>query len=1030
MNDFIKTVLARPVGAVVCVLALIIFGVSTLVSMDLEREPSVSYPYYFVTAEYPGAGPEEIERLVTTKLENACSSVKGFKDLYSSSEAEFCYVTVEYEYGTDLKEARDELQNAINGVKAELPKDVVPEISGVSNNDEAVFQACFQSDNEDTDVKSFVKQQIEPKLKKLDGVAGVDVSGGKDRYISIELMPDVAAQYGLDVGSVADLIASSGFITPAGSINYGDQSINVSTSVTVSDIEDIRNTPIKLDSGEVIHIYDIASVRYKDSPVQWFYRFNGKEGIDLSVKKKQKANVVNLGKEIRSVIEEAQRENPDVSVKIIQDNSIPISRAIRNIFFTLMLGVILSMIVLFVFFGDLKASLIVGSSMPISLLVTFILMGKKGYTLNLVTMSALVIGIGMMVDNAIVVLEMCFCKKDDGIDFREAAYEGTKFVFTDIIASTLTSVVVYLPLVNLKGMAGLQFGPLGWTIMFALMASLASALTIVPLAFSRYRPVEKKELPINRLLKKLGNIYEKFMPHILKHRYISAGISAALMIGAVLLFRFFIFDVSSYSQDYDMVDVNFTFKPGYSVENIDEVVSHFEEYVSADPNIDYYYSWGYSGMGCIIAMLPERSRVSPEELGMKWKSDLENYDNRCEVSIGYDFGEGGPTVDIPLSADNYDELKDALAKVEELAVNTEGVTGVKNAMSSGGFKADVVVDREMAMKRGFSARDISDMISSQLQGKKAVDVIVDDRTFEARVELPEDMRADLSSVETMSFRNPEGAYIPFDEIAHIEYRNVPSVIERTNGRYSGTVKATTAVGDIHRIQQELVNGVNKMNLPKGVKLEDTNAEMETREAVGETTVAIAAAVFLVFMVMAIQFESLRYSILVMVCLPFSLIGAMPLLYAGLDEKVINLSTMVGLLMLGGIVVNDGIMYVDTTNEYRKTMPVHDALILAGKSRMRPILMTTLTTVLSMLPMIIPGAGGDPSMRGLAYVVIGGLTMATILTLIILPVFYLFLCKKDPGDNKNSAIRKMKDKVRSILKGPKKPKKETGPVVAK
>ena len=995
MRGFIKTILSRPASVFVCVLALVLFGVSSLLSMELERVPDSSYPSFWIEVYYTGVGPEEMDSLITSKLEKNCKTLKGYKEIDAYTEVGWCYVEVDYEYGTDLKEAKEELQNVLNITKAEIPADTEIYLHQDSTNDQSIFEVSILSDDKNVDVRSYVKQQIEPELKKIDGVGTVQVRGGADRYISIELVPDAVAQYGLDVSSVADIISNSSYTIPAGSLSYGDQTINVSSSVKVSDVEDIRNIPIKLDSGEVIHIYDIADVHFSDVKIDYFYRSEGKDGIDIRIKKKQKANVVSLGKELREFFDVEAETHPEMIFKTTKDDSIPIQRSIQNIFFTLLLGIILSMVVLFVFFGDLRASLIVGSSMPVSLLATFIMMSKMGYTLNLVTMSSLVIGIGMMVDNAIVVLEMCFVKKDSGLDFGDAAFEGTTFVFTDIVASTLTSVVVYIPLVSLKGMAGIQFGPLGWTIMFALTASLASALTIVPLAFSIYKPVEKKTLWINKVLEKMGNVYARFMPHLLKHRFIVTAVSLILVACSAYLFTGFEFDTANYEQDYKAVDIILTFKPGTSMEAEDEVVRHYEEFVSKDEDIDYYYSYVMSGSCEVIGVLPDNSEVSPDEVGERWSEELEGYDDRCSASIGYGMGEGGPSAEVLLTAENYEELREALSEVEKVAQKIDGVTNVKNALHSGGFKADVVVDPEMATKRGFgSAKELSEIVSDQLDGKKALDVIVDDVKFEAKAELPEDMRSNISNLKSMSFRNSEGNFIPFSDVAHVEYKNIPFSIEKTNGKYSGKIVANCSEDDIYSVKEELTKEVRRLKLPKGVTIEETETEMQTREAMSETSMAIAAAVFLVFMVLAIQFDSIRFSLLVMMCLPFALIGAMPLLNLGLDYKIINLSTMVGFLMLGGIVVNDGIMYVDTANDYRKTMPVRDALILAGRSRMRPILMTTLTTVFSMIPMIIPGAGGDPAMRGLAFVVIGGLAMATVLTLIILPVFYQFFCGKD------------------------------------
>ena len=281
MRGFIKTILSRPASVFVCVLALVLFGVSSLLSMELERVPDSSYPSFWIEVYYTGVGPEEMDSLITSKLEKNCKTLKGYKEIDAYTEVGWCYVEVDYEYGTDLKEAKEELQNVLNITKAEIPADTEIYLHQDSTNDQSIFEVSILSDDKNVDVRSYVKQQIEPELKKIDGVGTVQVRGGADRYISIELVPDAVAQYGLDVSSVADIISNSSYTIPAGSLSYGDQTINVSSSVKVSDVEDIRNIPIKLDSGEVIHIYDIADVHFSDVKIDYFYRSEGKDGIDI-----------------------------------------------------------------------------------------------------------------------------------------------------------------------------------------------------------------------------------------------------------------------------------------------------------------------------------------------------------------------------------------------------------------------------------------------------------------------------------------------------------------------------------------------------------------------------------------------------------------------------------------------------------------------------------------------------------------------------------------------------------------------------
>lgn len=999
MRKFIKTVLERPVAVVVSVVALILFGVSSMTGMSLELYPQTSYPMLFVSTMYPQAGPEEVERLITQKIEESCGTLSGLKEMSSTSSAGMSEVTFQFAYGTDLGTARTQLQEALEDAKMEFPEGVQsPSIVSMNNSADAAISISIESSKKNVDVRSLVKQQVVPELKKISDAAAVKWYGGNERYISVELHPELVGQYNLDIGSISDMIAAANMEAAAGQVAYGNQNLNVSAKVKYADVDALKNIPISLKTGEVIHLRDIANVHYGDMEPDSYSRFNGKDNISVDITKKQKANVISLSKDVKNVLERIKEKNPDLNIEVIFDSSETIVKSIKSIGQTLALGVGLSMLVLFIFFGDLKASLIVGSSMPISLLATFILMNKMGFTLNLITMSALVIGIGMMVDNAIVVIEMCFRKRDEGFSFKEAAYEGTSLIVNSVLASTLTSVVVYLPLAGLQGMSGQMYSPLGYTIVFALMASLISAITLIPLCFSKYKPVEKKELRINKILEKLGNLYQRGMPIVLKHRIVVIVVAFSLMVTSALIATRLQMELMAAS-DEKQVSVELTFKPGLDLKSMDEITKHFEQFVSSDKEVENYSAMvsKEEAKSTINAYINKKTRHSTQQIIDRWNKDLAHFDDRCEFKVSLadpegmgDMG-GGNVVEIALKSSNLDNLKDASKQIQELVSKKPGVLTVQNTLLQGGFKAEVVIDPELALSRGFTTSQLGDLLRQKVSGKKAIDVTVDDRKFDVMVEEPKELRGDIGALENMSFMNENGDFVPFSEIAHVEYKDMPQNIIRTNGQYEGSIKVTLPANKVQKLSEEIKKEVKAISLPDNVSLGETRAEESMEEEFSGIGKAIFSAVFLVFMVMAIQFESIRNSLLVMFCIPFSAIGSIPLLF--ITNTKLSMTSLMGFLMLAGIVVNNGILLLDTSNENAKSMPMEDAVILAGKSRLRPILMTTMTTILSMLPMCISRGGSEDSMKGMAIVIIGGLTASTILTFFLLPTFYLIIQKK-------------------------------------
>ena len=450
---------------------------------------------------------------------------------------------------------------------------------------------------------------------------------------------------------------------------------------------------------------------------------------------------------------------------------------------------------------------------------------------------------------------------------------------------------------------------------------------------------------------------------------------------------------------------------------MNEIAKHFEDFVASDTEVNNYSTMvtKEDGKATINAYINKKSKYTTSQIIDRWNRELAHYDDRCDMKVSLadpegmgDMG-GGNETEIALRSSNLDNLKAASKQIESVISKTPGVLNVQNTLLQGGFKTEVVIDPEMAQSRGFTTLQLGEMISNQLSGKKAIDVTVDDRKFNVYVEVPRELRNDINALQSMSFLNEEGVYVPFSEIAHIEYKDTPQNITRINGQYEGSIKATLPADRAYEMGEELKKTVKAMALPENVFFGQTQSEASMDDEFSGLGKAIFAAVFLVFMVMAIQFESMRYSILVMFCMPFSITGAIPLLYV--THSKLNMTSLIGFLMLAGVVVNNGILLVDTTNVNKETMPADEALITAGRSRLRPMLMTTMTTVLSMVPMCISRGGSEDAMKGMALVIIGGLTASTILTLFLLPTFYMIIQRNPEAGNKHkpSKNKRIKEK---------------------
>lgn len=997
-----KTALKRPVSCVLIVVALVVFSISSLFGFKLELTPSMELPMLIVVAVYPGADPETVDELVTKVVENAGSSLSGVEDVTAVSMENVCQVLFQYEYGVDIDECYADLRSALDTASLSLPEDVdTPTVIEMNMNS---MPNMYLSATEigDIDLGKVLKESVVPDLEKISGVAQVEVSGGSEEYIKVELNETLMNQYGLTMDSIAQALTMVDFTYPAGNVTQGKQNINVTTGKEYNTVQQLRKAPLTTGRGSVITLQDVANVSMSVKASDYISRYDGKEDVSISIQTKSSYGTVNVCNDIKAVLERIKAENPAIAFEITYDASEAIVDSIWSVGQTLILGIILSMVVLFLFFGDFKASLIVGASMPVSLFVTLILMNAMGYSLNIVTMGSLVIAIGMMVDSSIVVIESCFRMQERKTDFKEAALTGTKVVTASIVASTITTIVVYVPLAVSKGLSGQLFVQLGFTIVFAMLASLIVALTLVPLCYSKFRPVEKKDIPLNKILRAVTGGYKKLLRKLLHKRFLVIAASILMVVVSIMMGSKLNMEMMP-SADEGTVGISVNFRAGTRVESIDEQMKEWVQIVSSDEDVEhysYYVSGTSAGISAYlkkdrsrdtVKVVDEWNELAKEMTGMDITVSSSGSSMSSMMSTG--------SYEIDLQGRDMEELKDFASQLEGEFLKVDGVVKVDNSTSGDSIQARIDVDELQAMQYGLTPITVGMAVGNATGGKKAMTVTREGSEYEVRLEYPEGAYEDMNSLLNLNILSPMGVMVPLRDIAQIVYEEAQESIYKQNGLYQVALTVSTTSDKYYEAQAGIDAIVENAVFPDTVSPADSMMTAMMMEEFYTLVKAIFTAVFLVFLVMAMQFESPRFSFMVMMCVPFALVGSFIFLF--LTGSTISMVSLMGFLMLMGIVVNNGILYVDSTNQLKEEMSVEDALIETGAIRLRPILMTSLTTILSMIPMGLALGTNGQMMQGMALVIIGGLLVSTLLTLILIPTIYLIIDKESRRERRRN-----------------------------
>lgn len=989
-----RFVLKRPVTVLMALLCLIVFGISSVFNATLEQMPDMDQPMMIIMANYSGASPEDMDELVTQLIEDQVSTLEGVKSMSSTTSEGRSMIMLEYDYDTDMDEAYSDLTKSLNSIR-DLPDDVEPTVMEMNNNAQASMMLTIANPSQEN-LYDYVDQKIVPELEKLSTVAEVSTMGGSSEYIKIELMSDMMDQYNVSISDIKSAMSAANLSYPSGSAESGNLDLSVSTLTQHDTLDELLEMPITVSGNKIVYLEDIAVVSYAEEQKGGVSRYNGEETISISLTKQQSSTAMDLSKQVQKIIKSLQNDDDDLTITVARDEADSIQDSLKDVAETMVMAVVISMIIIFLFFGDFKASLIVGSSIPTSILMSLIVMTRAGFTLNIITMSGLVLGVGMMVDNSIVVLESCFRAMDKQQDkgalgYAKAALEGTNIVVASIFGSTVTTCVVFIPLVFLNGMSGQMFGAMGYTIVFCMCASLLSAIAIVPLCYMMYKPKERSSAPATRPLTFLQDAYRKIMPVLLKHKAIVMLASVGIIVATVFLASGMQTELMT-ADDTGTVSVSIETRPGLITEQADAILAEAESIVAAHEDVESYMLRYNNDEGTITAYLKDDRKMSTDEVVSQWENemaDLENCTITVEASTSMSMMGRSRGYEAILKGTQYDELQEVSNEIVNELIARDDVKNVHSSIENTAPVVAVKVDPVSASAEGLTAAQIGTMVKQMLDGEEVTTLKVDGQEISVKAEYPEDQYRTVPQLERIILKKPSGGYVALSDVAEIYYKDSPSSIEKEDKSYQITISADYVDSSSSAaVKTKIDNEVISPNLTGTIVRGTNSRDRMMQEEFSGLYNAIAVAVFLIFVVMAAQFESPKFSFMVMTTIPFSLVGSFGLLK--LTGVSMSMTSILGFLILVGTVVNNGILYVDTVNQYRMEMPLRKALIEAGATRMRPIMMTSLTTILSMLPMAMAFGSSGSTTQGLAVVNIGGLSVGVLVALFILPVYYALM----------------------------------------
>lgn len=1007
------------------VLVLIIFalfaavGIFTLKNVALGLFPDIDSPYVMVSATYANAGPESVEKTVTEILEGALISVNGLKNLYSTSTESGCSIQLEFNYGIDIESAVNDIRDKLGRVQRQLPDNVnSPTIFRFNGDSKPIMRIAVRGNRSLSDIKEIAEDTISDIFEQADGVAEASVMGGKTKIVRVELDQNRLAAYGFTVSQVSSALAKQNLDLGGGKLNEGQKDYVVRTTGEFSSLEEINNTLIATVNGYDVKLSDIGNAFWGFQDITRDVFINGEHGVYITITKQTDANSVTVSNNVHEKIEELKETLPsDIKLEIISDDTDSIRETINTLVDSAWQGLLLAVIVLFIFLQNVKSTIIIAISIPLSLLITLLCMSFAGITLNMMTLTGLILGVGMIVDASIVMIDNIYSYRSRGAKPKISAILGSQEMIVSVISGNLTTICVFVPfLLYMKdlGMMGQMFKGIIFTIVIALCSSLLVAIFLVPVLAGKFLPLtNRNEKPVKskilkwfygictKALDAVTKVYGRLLKKALEYRAVTIMIAICLLVIAVALLPTLGMNMMPQGND-DSVTLSITLPIGTPLEDTRNVSLAMEEIVKKEvPSFDKLITTVGGGgrnantyKSSIQITLNEKSGTAVE-VQNKLRKYFTNFPGaKFSFQAGTRGQMMGSDIDIALRSDDLDEALSVADKIVRVMEDISALGDISIDTEEGLPQVEIEIDRERAYSFGVDVSTVAKEINYAVNGVTSTTYRQAGKDYDVKVMYQPSDRQNIIDLETMYVNGTNGK-VSLSNFAELKKGLGPVSIKRENQRRIVHITASILTSDnANLVEDAIKEGIaNTFIIPDNVSVSYEGSWQDTNDQMKLYSGILIMAVILVFGVMAGTYESFKAPLINLATIPFLLIGVV-FLYKVIGQPL-SIMAMVGLIMLVGIVVNNGIILVDYTNLLRgRNIPMMEACYKAGVSRLRPVLMTTLTTILGMIPMCFASEGQSAMVQPIGIAVVGGLTSSTFVTLLVIPVLYSLVMKDE------------------------------------
>lgn len=994
----------------IVVLALVL-GAISVKNLAVDLYPKMDLPIAVVVTSYPGAASQEIEELVSKPVESAVGTIEGIDTIQSISQPSSSMVILQFNYGTDIKAALNDIREKLDPVRSQLPSDANSPLVMRLDPQAMPIQTISLNGADLSVLQEVAENEIQPEFERAPGIASADIAGGLKREIRVNIDPGKLKIFELSGSQVVQALGAENRSISAGTVERGGEDVQVRIDGEYTSVKDIMNTKIGLVSGQTIKVSDVAKVVDTFEDQTTISRVNGEDTLTFSIMKQSDANTISAANEVNRIIDKMNAKFEDRGLKLTTtlDTSTFISQSINSVLVNMVIGFVLAMIVLQLFLRSLRTTLVIGLTMPLSLLTTFILMYLTGESINTISMVGLAIGIGLMIDSAIVILENIFKKRTEGLPIKEAALEGASELAPSVIAATLTTAAIFVPMLFISGLAAQLIRPLALTVVFAVSAALIGAITFLPMVSSKllgnvsasFNDEESKGW-FNKQLNKLTNGYVKLLGKALRARKRTIGIVVATVVGSLLLIPFIGF-VLMPSTDSGEIQIDVELQTGTQLDITEEAVQDISDRLVQFDDIIEMTSVTIGGSSIGIGggssenasfaikfvKASERDLSTSELIGKvdALMSDIPGA--KITVQENSQGMSTGSPITVEITGEDLDILSDLSQQVVWILNDIDGTLNIESTSGEGRPEVQIIVDREVASQYGLSYQQVMNGISLAFSGEVATKYKEGGDEFDVLVAFPEESTQTIRDLETFVIQNSEGIHVPLTAVADLKQVQGPTQINRKNQKRQVDVTSDVLSRSAVEITSDLKTELDQLPLPEGYEISTGGEAEDIAKEFTSLGIALVLGIVLVYMVMAFQFESFTHPFVIMFSLPTMVIGAMIGLF--ITNTPLSVTAFMGIIMLAAIVLNNGIILVDYTNILRsRGMDRTEALIESGRSRLRPILMTSVSTIFTMIPIALAFGEGAEANQPMAIVVVFGLAASTVLTLLFVPVMYVVI----------------------------------------